>query len=153
ATMALANGQQAGARSLADNLDRERGRPAEDFAKVVRSSATALVTHIGKAGGEQRPRGTRSADAGGAGAGREAESTAARLAGSAQQMVDRLQEAGQGTGNSLTQQIARSLESFDQLPDPIREALKGALASARTAYKGQNQQAEQKVTEAKGVVT
>ncbi|NJD11909.1 MAG: hypothetical protein FIB01_16190, partial [Gemmatimonadetes bacterium] len=153
AAMALANGQQAGAKSLADNLDREKARPPEDLAKVVFSSATALVTYIGKSGAEQRKRVIGSAEAGEAAAVRQADSTAARLAGSAQQMEERLAENGEGTGASLEKQIESSVESFDQLPAPIGDALKGALTSAKKAYEGQNDQAEQKVTEAKGVVT
>ena len=153
AAMALANAQQAGAKSLADNLDREKGRPADDFAKVVLSSARALVSHTGKSGADQRARVMRSAEAGESGAVRQADPSAARLAGSARQMVERIDEAGRGLGTSLTRQIERSVASFDQLPTPIFDALKTALPSARTAYAGQNAQAEQKVTEANGVVT
>ena len=153
AATALANGQQAGAKSLADNLDREKARPAEDFAKVVRSSAVTLVNHLGRSGPDQRARVLRSVEAGESGAVRQGESTAARLAGTARQMVERLDEAGQSAGTSLTRQISRSVEAFDKLPDPIVNALGGALSSARKAYAGQNKQAGEKVTEANAVVT
>ncbi len=153
AALSLATGQQAGARSLADNLAREQGRPEQDFARIVASSARAMLLHIGKAGPDQRMRVLRSADAGEAGAEAQALATAARLTASALQMCDRLAESSRNSGDSLKSQIAHSVEPFDQMPEPIRQALKGALRSAVSTYASQNTQAGERVTQARETVT
>ena len=152
-SLALATAQQSGARSLAENLGRERSRPPADFAKVIISSTSSFTRNIGRTRVDQRSRVVRSAEAAEPPAIRQADATSTRSAASADEIVQRLLNAGETSSQATDTQVEKQLEPFPKIPKVITDALKGTLKPAIKAYDSQNKFAGDNVVLANETIT
>ena len=152
-SLALATAQQTAARSLAESLGKEKGRPPAEFAKVIVSSATVFTRQVGRTRADQRVRIARSAEAAEAPVMRQADATSARSAASADEIVQRIQGAGDNASTSTDTQVEKQLEPFPKIPKVIVDTLKGVLKSATTAYESHNEYAGKCVDLANTTIT
>jgi len=109
-------------KSVRQSLERERTRPAEEFARVVINSATGIEPRLVTLTTEQRLRLARRATDGITQLDRRSDDTSTRLLNSAGDTALRLTRAATDTGAALQKQVADSASGLTALAQPVTQS-------------------------------
>jgi hypothetical protein len=148
----LATAQQTGTTALATTLAKEAARPAAEFARVMKSSATSFARQVERTRSDQRPKLLRGAEGGEPAAMAQGQASSARSARTADDMGQRILESAASASAAVTEQVAKGVEPFATMAEPVAETRSSTLASARNSYAGANQKAGEAVVLANGTV-
>ncbi len=135
AATSLAGAPAGTVRAVRDSLEKERRRPAEDFAKVVISSAQAMVPRLDGIVAPQLTRLERRASAALGQPDRQSDESGYRMFASVVETSARLSNAAASTGQALTKQVDGAAAGLTGLAAPVAQSTARFIPNIETNFK------------------